>query len=191
VMLRRRGAAGCSDVLIVGRGGGSIEDLWAFNEEAVARAIAECPVPVISAVGHETDVTIADLVADLRAPTPSAAAEAAVPDRASLRRELAELGARLGRCAAERVDGCRERVFETRLDLHDAAERVVSRRRDGLAALAGRLHALSPLSTLARGFAVPLDEGGRLLRATADFAPGAPFRLRVVDGTVSARVEPI
>ena len=188
--VRRIGAAACADVLIVGRGGGSIEDLWAFNEEVVARAIAESPVPVISAVGHETDVTIADLVADLRAPTPSAAAEAAVPDRAALGRELAELRGRLARCARDRVDGCRERMFEGRLDLHDAAARVVGRRREGLAALAGRLHALSPLTTLARGFAVPLDEEGRLLRRTADFAPGARFRLRVADGTVPARVDP-
>lgn len=188
--VRRLGAAGCADLLIVGRGGGSIEDLWAFNEEVVARAIAESPIPVISAVGHETDVTIADLVADLRAPTPSAAAEAAVPDRAALAHALGELRLRMARCARERVDGCRERVFETRLDLHDAAARVVAARREGVAAVAGRLHALSPLSTLARGFAVPLDSEGRLLRRAADFLPGMRYRLRVVDGTVPARVEP-
>jgi len=187
--IRRISAAGCADVLIVGRGGGSTEDLWAFNEEPVARAIAESAVPVISAVGHETDFTIADLVADLRAPTPSAAAEAAVPDRAALRRELAEVRERMGRCLEEQVAGCRERLFEARLDLRDARERLVAGRRDRIAALAGRLNALSPLSTLARGYAVPLDPAGRLLRGVADFAPGAEFRLRVADGTVPARVE--
>jgi exodeoxyribonuclease VII large subunit len=187
--IRRIGAAGCADVLIVGRGGGSIEDLWAFNEEVVARAIAESPVPVISAVGHETDFTIADLVADLRAPTPSAAAEAAVPDRAALVRALAELRERMARCTAERVDGLRERLFEARLDLRDARERLVAGRRDRMAALAGRLNALSPLSTLARGYAVPLDPAGRVLRRAADFAPGAELRLRVVDGSVACRVE--
>lgn len=187
--IRRIGAAGCADVLIVGRGGGSTEDLWAFNEEPVARAIAESPVPVISAVGHETDFTIADLVADLRAPTPSAAAEAAVPDRLSLRRELADLRERMGRCVADRVEDCRERLFGARLDLRDSRARLVAGRRERIAALAGRLNALSPLSTLARGYAVPLDPAGRVLRRTADFAPGAEFRLRVVDGSVTARVE--
>jgi exodeoxyribonuclease VII large subunit len=189
--IRRIGAAGCADVLIVGRGGGSTEDLWAFNEEPVARAIAASPVPVISAVGHETDFTIADLVADLRAPTPSAAAEAAVPDRASLRRELAELRDRMGRCVSENVEACRERLFEARLDLQDARARLVTGRRERMAALAGRLNALSPLSTLARGYAVPLDPAGRVLRRTADFAPGDAFRLRVVDGSVECRVEGI
>jgi len=188
--IRRVGRSGCVDVLIVGRGGGSVEDLWAFNEEVVARAIAESPVPVISAVGHETDVTIADLVADLRAPTPSAAAEAAVPDGARVRREVATLRERLVGAARERVDEGREAVFHARLDLRGAAERSLRARRDRVGATAGRLHALSPLATLARGFAVPLSGDGRVLRTRAELAPGTRFDLRVADGAVPCRVEP-
>ena len=186
--IRRMGRAACADVLIVGRGGGSVEDLWAFNEEVVARAIAESPVPVISAVGHETDTTIADLVADLRAPTPSAAAEAAVPDGAQVRRELADLRTRLSECVRDRVEGGREGVLNARLDLREAMTRALRRRRDRVSGTAGTLNALSPLATLARGYAVALSPEGRLLRRTADFAPGAAFRLRVVDGAVAARV---
>ncbi len=187
--VRRLGRAGCADVVIVGRGGGSIEDLWAFNEEAVARAIAESPVPVISAVGHETDFTIADLVADLRAPTPSAAAEAAVPDGAHVRAELSDLRDRLAAAAAGRLDEGRAAVDLRREDLAAAAERDLRARRDRLSAVAGRLHALSPLATLPRGFALPTSPDGRLLRRTAEFAPGAPFALRVADGTVECRAE--
>jgi exodeoxyribonuclease VII large subunit len=187
--IRRMGRAACADVLIVGRGGGSVEDLWAFNEEEVARAIADSPVPVISAVGHETDFTIADLVADLRAPTPSAAAEAAVPDQARVRRELDEARRRLVECTRDRLDGARERLFNTRLDLKESAERGLRGRRERIAGLAGRMHALSPLSVLSRGYAVPQDATGRVLRRTADFAPGEPFSLRVVDGAVPCRVE--
>ncbi len=189
--IRRMGRAACADVLIVGRGGGSVEDLWAFNEEAVARAIAESPVPVISAVGHETDFTIADLVADLRAPTPSAAAEAAVPDGAHVRRELDELRRRMIDCTRDRIDSARERIFNSRLDLKDAAARSVRGRRDRMAGLAGRMHALSPLAVLARGYAVPLTPEGRLLRRAEDFAPGEAFSLRVVDGVVGCRVEEV
>ncbi|HEX2206050.1 MAG TPA: exodeoxyribonuclease VII large subunit, partial [Longimicrobium sp.] len=138
---------------------------------------------------HETDVTIADLVADLRAPTPSAAAEAAVPDAMAVRRELADLRERMARCTREQVERGRESLFNARLDLRDAGERMIRRGRDRTASLAARLNALSPLSTLARGFAVPQDPAGRVLRRTADFAPGDAFRLRVVDGTVEARVE--
>jgi exodeoxyribonuclease VII large subunit len=184
--IRRVGRAGCVDVLIVGRGGGSVEDLWAFNEEAVARAIAESPVPVISAVGHETDVTIADLVADLRAPTPSAAAEAAVPDGSRVRAELAALSVRLSTGMQTRTAAARRLVERTADDLAAAADEAVRRRRDALAASAGRLNALSPLAALSRGFAVPLAADGRVLRRVADFPPGAAFRLRVGDGTVPA-----
>jgi exodeoxyribonuclease VII large subunit len=145
---------------------------------------------VISAVGHETDVTIADLVADLRAPTPSAAAEAAVPDGARVRREVAVLRERLVGAARERVDEGRETVFHARLDLRGAAERSLRARRDRVGATAGRLQALSPLATLARGFAVPLSPDGRVLRTRAELPPGTRFDLRVADGTVPCRVEP-
>lgn len=186
--IRQMGRAACADVLIVGRGGGSIEDLWAFNEEVVARAIADSPVPVISAVGHETDVTIADLVADLRAPTPSAAAEAAVPDGAAVRREVEDLRVRVVDAARERIADGREAIFNARLDLRAAAERALRARREGIAAAATRLQALSPLNVLSRGYAVPLGAGGRVLRRADDFAPGAPFDLRVSDGVVPCRV---
>jgi exodeoxyribonuclease VII large subunit len=208
--LRRLYASGAADVIIVGRGGGSMEDLWAFNEEVVARAILEAPVPVISAVGHETDVTIADLVADLRAPTPSAAAEHAVPDGAALRDELRLHRVRLGRAlrryasdrrarldrAAEQLEVRVRRIAEARRRAVDLAgerlerrmRRVAEARRVEIARLAAQVEALSPLHALARGFAVPLDEHSRVLRRRADFSPGRPFRLRLADGTVPCRV---
>jgi exodeoxyribonuclease VII large subunit len=199
------------DVIIVARGGGSVEDLWAFNEEQVARAIAECPVPVISAVGHEVDITIADLVADLRAPTPSAAAEHAVPDGVALRQELALTRARLARAlrryaaarrdrigiAGERLEHRMRRIAEGRRAQLDLAcerlerrmRRIVDGRRAVLGRLAGQIDALSPLQALARGYAVPLDERGHILRRTAEFGPGMPFELRVADGSVACLVE--
>lgn len=177
------------DVAIVGRGGGSKEDLQVFNEERVARALAAVPVPVISAVGHETDVTLCDLVADRRAPTPSAAAEMATPDRDEVMSELEHLGARLARGLAHRVDRMDERLGRTSDRLVGAIERRMEAVSYQLSAVSGRLDALSPLGVLARGFAVPRDGTGRVLRRTADFHPGDPFDLRVVDGTVKARVE--
>ncbi len=180
--------SGLADVIIVGRGGGSVEDLWAFNEEAVARAIAASPVPVISAVGHEVDTTIADLVADLRAATPSVAAERAVPDGATLSRDLARCGERARAALRRAVDTRRARLETLGTDLRASANRTVSRRRDRVGALAGHLDALSPLGALARGFAVPLDENRRILRDVAAFEVGAPFELRVTDGRVGCRV---
>jgi exodeoxyribonuclease VII large subunit len=199
------------DVVIVGRGGGSMEDLWAFNEEPVARAIAACPVPVISAVGHEVDITIADLVADLRAPTPSAAAEHAVPDGVALRQEMSAARARLARALRRYATARRDRlellserleqrmrrmVVTRRSEIDTSAERLERRtrrllevRRATIARLAGQIDALSPLQALARGYAVPLDADGRILRRRADFQAGAAFRLHVTDGAVDCRVE--
>ena len=207
--IRFLGSSGRVDLLIVGRGGGSIEDLWAFNEEPVARAISACPVPVISAVGHEVDVTIADLVADHRAPTPSAAGEAAVPDAEALLEGLRRVRPRLARSlrgavqgrwqrlddgyarlarAVERTLAPRRQALERRLErLAREMRALVDRRRRRLAGAAGKVEALSPLSTLRRGYAVPL-EGDRVLRGVADFREDAEFVLRVVDGRVGCRV---
>ncbi len=184
--LERVARWGCADLVIVGRGGGSREDLRAFDDERVARAVAACPVPTISAVGHEVDITLCDLVADLRAPTPSAAAEAAVPSRDELTLELR--GHRQRLLAA--MEGClyepRRRAMLASQDLSRAASRTIEQRRTVLSALAGRLDALSPLATLGRGYAVATDDAGRTLASTADFAAGRSFALRLRDGRVDA-----
>lgn len=178
------------DCCIVGRGGGGREDLSAFNAEVVCRALAEVRVPTISAVGHETDISLTDLVADVRAPTPSAAAELALTDHREVRRQLDDLAARLAgglagrtRLGAERVDRAGDR-------LQAATAAVLERRRHHLARLAAQLDALSPLRVLERGYAVPTAADGHVLKRRADFAPGARFNLRVADGSVPARVEP-
>ena len=177
---------GCAELVIVGRGGGSREDLRAFDDERVARAVAACPVPTISAVGHEVDITLCDLVADLRAPTPSAAAEAAVPSRDELFLELRRQRQRL----VAAIEGClyepRRQALVASQELSRAARRALEQRRTALSSLAGRLDALSPLATLGRGYAVATDGSGRTLASSADFSPGAAFALRLRDGTVDA-----
>lgn len=177
------------DVLIVARGGGSVEDLWAFNTERVARAVAAMPMPVISAIGHETDVTLCDLVADLRAPTPSAAAEAATPDRAEVSLTCGVLGQRLARAlriaakhVVERLDRTGDRLvrcMETRIEKSGAL----------LTAHSARLDALSPLKVLGRGYAVVRDANGNILKRVAQLPSGKEFRLRVTDGEVHGRVQ--
>jgi exodeoxyribonuclease VII large subunit len=174
------------DVLIVARGGGSKEDLWAFNEERVARAVAASPVPTISAVGHEADVTLTDLVADVRAPTPSAAAEKAVPDRLDVSRHLASLGAGLARAARGRLDGAARTLREHALLMLASCGRLLGERRGALERLAAALEAMSPLKVLERGYSVALSESGRVLRRVNDFPIGREFRLRVSDGQVRA-----
>jgi exodeoxyribonuclease VII large subunit len=198
------------DVLIVGRGGGSIEDLWAFNEEPVARAISESPVPVISAVGHEVDVTISDLVADLRAPTPSAGAEAAVQDGRALQRLLEGVRARLSRGLRHQAERRRHRLATAELRLvrgirgtidpvraslerreqrmTQSVRRLIEVRRHALGSIAGKVEALSPLATLQRGYSVALDGGARVLRRAGDFREVETFDLRVVDGRVRCDV---
>ena len=204
------GGSGLVDVLIVGRGGGSLEDLWAFNEEVVARAIVACPVPVISSVGHEVDVTISDLVADVRAPTPSAGAEAAVEDGEGLsdalgvtrtrmsgalraitfrRREV--LGVRLGqlrRSGVGLVQPRREAVSRTGDRMESAVRGIATLKRARLTEVAGKMDVLSPLATLGRGYALPQDASGRILRTVEAFEKGDRFSLRVSDGSVPCEV---
>lgn len=180
-----------ADVLIVGRGGGSAEDLWAFNQEQVARAIAGSPVPVISAVGHETDVTIADLAADYRAPTPSAAAELAVPDLERLRAELASAGERMVAALRNGVSRGMRRVERLEERMVESMRGVIGRRRLAVASLRQHLQALGPMTVLRRGYALTLDEKGRILRSSESFRPGMAFTLRLKDGRVQARTEAV
>ncbi len=207
------GAAPGIEVVIVGRGGGSLEDLWAWNEEAVARAIAASPVPVVSAVGHERDVTLADLVADRRAATPSEAAELVVPDREEIARQVSDLGARLGRGVGETLSAARarldaiaasyalrhpvERVRALAQRCDDLGERLSAAARvalraagDRLAAAAGVLESLSPLKVLARGYAVAqrLPEG-RSVSDPAEAPAGTPLRILLAKGQLRARSE--
>ena len=200
---------GESDVLLVGRGGGSIEDLWAFNEEAVARAIAESRIPVISCVGHEIDFTIADFAADLRAPTPSAAAELAVPvlseltasldgarrrlrgalgrgqeaRRAEFRRLLAS--AALAQPARAILEGRAGRLEQASARLGAAMGRRAERDRHRLEMAAGMLRSLDPANVVARGYAI-VERAGRILTRAADASAGDEIGLRLSDGTIRA-----
>jgi exodeoxyribonuclease VII large subunit len=178
------------DVCILGRGGGGREDLVAFNAEAVCRALAEVRVPTISAVGHETDVSLTDMVADVRAATPSAAAELAWTDHREVVRQLDDLAARLAGGLAGRTRLGAEQIERAGDRLQSAIGAVLERRRHLLGRLAAQLDALSPVRVLQRGYAVPAGPDGRVLKRRAEFVPGAPFTLRLADGTVDARVEP-
>jgi exodeoxyribonuclease VII large subunit len=174
------------DVVIVGRGGGAREDLWAFNDLRVARAIAGCHAPTVSAVGHEVDITIADLVADVRAPTPSAAAEAAVPVRDELAAQVRALGLALGAATRRLLAERRDALLLATRDARTAATRHTERRRARVEQVAGRLDALSPLATLARGYAAARGAEGETLASVRDFSPGMDFALLLRDGTVGA-----
>jgi len=180
---------GVCDVVLLTRGGGSVEDLWAFNEEVVARAIAECPIPTVSAVGHEIDFTISDLVADLRAPTPSAAGETVAPDTEVLLERLHTQAGKLIERLRSRTRTGRERGRLAGRELNVRLRRGLKARQERLARAGGRLDALSPLGTLARGYSVPLDDEGQVLRNTSMFEVGEAFDLRVVDGNIQCRTE--
>ena len=200
-----------ADLIITGRGGGSIEDLWAFNDERVARAIAESEIPVISAVGHEPDFTISDFAADLRAATPSNAAELAVPDQTELRQELAAkqtllLALMQKRLKAERqhvavLAGSRSlrdpmnylndrRMLTDYLQrrLNAAAQREVSASRERFVRLTAKLDAMSPLKVLGRGYSFARDERGSVVRSVHQLALGETLRLEFADGCANAQI---
>lgn len=174
---------------IVARGGGAKEDLGAFNREAVCRALATVRVPTVSAVGHETDISLTDFVADMRVPTPSAAAEAVVAHRDDLSRRLAALGSGLAAGLERRTRLTAERLERTRDRMTARLTRLAEQQRARLDQLGGRLDALSPLRVLERGFSVARDADGRVLRRLDDFPAGRRFRLRITDGEVPAIVE--
>lgn len=199
------------DLIITGRGGGSIEDLWAFNDERVARAIYESEIPVISAVGHEPDVTISDYVADLRAATPSNAAELAVPDMEEFLQTLDGVQSRLDRAVDKKISACSDRlndlasrrvmsspaayIDQKRLELElvtnhlaSAAQRRIAGKKEEFVALAAKLDALSPLKVLSRGYSVATLENGEVLRRTEQTAVGDKFSLRLEDGSINCRV---
>ncbi len=201
-----------ADLIITGRGGGSMEDLWAFNEEVVARAIYRSHIAVISAVGHEPDVTISDYVADLRAATPSNAAELAVPDRAELAGSLAHLRRRLERGVSQPVSAARQKlerlgrssaltdpsnyVRERRLllDYHSrrllhALEQVLAGEKGRLGKLAASLDALSPLKVLGRGYAIARSEDGTVITSSEQVEVGQALQLRLREGSLACRVE--
>ncbi len=180
-----------ADVVIVGRGGGSREDLWAFNDERVARAIAASPIPTISAVGHEVDFTIADLVADFRAATPSAAAEAAVPVLDDIVAGIRGLGDSIRAAAELRVRDAGFTLRQISRDLGVRSLRSVERRRSRVQQRAARLETLSPLATLARGYAVALNEKGGALPSAAQFKPGMHFAMEMRDGRVHATADDV
>ena len=186
--LQELGAAPEVDVVVLARGGGSFEDLLPFSDERLVRAVAVCPVPVVSAVGHEQDTPLCDLAADVRASTPTAAGKLVVPDVIDLRESLERSRAGLERGARRTLDRARERVERLHERLRRAPALTVERKRARLEHAAGRLRALSPRSTLERGYAIVRGEAG-IVREVAAVTPGDPLEIEVADGRFGARAE--
>ena len=200
----------CADVIIVGRGGGSLEDLWAFNEEPVAMAIANSEIPVISAVGHETDFSISDFAADLRAPTPSAAAELAVPSSAELKALLAKnysamlssikknLNCKRSVLSSFSVKSPMDLINRNRIAIDNYEKHMTSafyiklqNKKKLLQVNAAKLESLSPLSVLSRGYGVVSDEKGMVAKSAAQLCPGEKINVRMNDGTAKCTVDEI
>ena len=202
------------DVIIIGRGGGSIEDLWAFNEEILVRAVASSEIPVISAVGHETDFTLCDFAADRRAPTPSAAAELAVPNAAdilytvqeadlrlnrAMTRKLSLMRERLDRLAASRVlknpqnviDDKRMTLMNEERHLMERMQSILREKKAALGEKSAKLSALDPLAVLARGYGALFDEKGKVVKSVEDTAIGETVKLSLSDGRLTATVREI
>ena len=207
--LKNLDESGKCDVIIIGRGGGSAEDLWCFNDESLAYAIYNCKTPIISAVGHETDFTICDFVADLRAPTPSAAAELAVPDVRDLKKQFSNVEKRLLNCLSARTDYLRQRlnilsqrpVLQSPKSYFDDRRMTVAREEERLYLLVSgrlererlklsstneKLNTLNPLSVLGRGFSVAFDSEGRVIKSVSELPSGTEFELMLSDGTKGA-----
>ncbi len=201
------GAANNVDVIIIGRGGGSIEDLWAFNDEALARAIAACPIPVISAVGHETDFTICDFAADVRAPTPSAAAELAVPDTGELKRKVNNIVGHMELSLTKRIGSGRNLlaslaksraltspqnfIDDKRMTLLSLSNRLeqeiklsITSKRGLFASRTASLEALNPMSVISRGYSAVFDGSGKLIKSVKQLNKGQRFTFRTTDGNV-------
>lgn len=203
-----------ADLLIVGRGGGSLEDLWAFNDEQVAHAIFQSEIPVISAVGHEPDVTISDFVADLRAATPSNAAELAVPDQDALRQQLDTMqdtmltvlqrqiksarqhlsalsGSATLQSPVQYLNFRRENLKHIYTQLCVCGQQIVSGKRQSFISLATKLDAMSPLKVLSRGYAMVQSDNGTVIRTVQQVLPQDSVRISISDGVISATVQNI
>jgi exodeoxyribonuclease VII large subunit len=203
------------DALVLTRGGGSLEDLWAFNEEVTVRAVAASSIPIVSAVGHEIDVSLCDLAADLRALTPTEAAQRIAPETQELRSLLGHQSIRLDQAVqavwkrdAQRLESLdRRALFHRPLDLlvharaesvdllevglEKAWERDLERRKAKIGSLAGRLDSLSPLDVLQRGYSVTLEEKGGVIRSVDNVRPAEKLKTRLHDGTITSRVEQV
>ena len=180
-----------ADLLIVGRGGGSIEDLWAFNEEPVVRAIAASEIPIISAVGHETDFTLSDFAADARAATPSQAAEFAVIDVAAYRNGIAFYLDKAAKLLEKKIHENAQLADSLQQELAQAMEAELDAKKHRLSLMAAKLSALSPLTVLSRGYTITTAAGRRAVQCVSDVSAGDTIRTTVADGTISSVVSGI